>query len=491
MFRNSVQSTAFTSPGAEEYFGGKIVGMNYNGDVSFLSTLRALLGPRIKEGDMVSLQFSTVRGDRVEPASMGDVPRHIAPIDGFYGNSNCITVANVSTVTMDDEASGKVMDKIKKAFKNIEGYAEYPEIAAFYHKAFNVLCFVNPIIHSILVYVENLDLRKLHYLQVSTLALFQWYFDKEQGTTEDEMALIKSLRETDETEYLNCLNKLAGSYDFRSACIRKLLNGFESQHDRLRLENLNEQLDIIDRRIQDYLQRIGSQLRDKESVRVNIMGLEKKLANPASDGSELMDYFIANKKLILDKVRASVVYFTVKDYITYFDKDAAEQVINNPRSPFYNRSAARIPDDKVKKLLTEIFLADKPRLRIKTCAAYSVDVENRNIEGMRCYPYSSECSDCIPNMHIERHSCIGDYAQIFAELLTEDNYVGIIEQCVASAKSLNFYDGTVIREFASAFVTGADYNNKCIELPDGTVVKPADAVRWLDEQGVSEDGQEE
>ncbi len=490
MFRSSVQSTAFTSPGAEEYFSSRIYGMNYNGDVSFLSTLRALLGPRTKEGDTVCLQFNQVNGARVETASIGDVPRHIAPPGGLYDDANTITISNVSTVFMNDDNRDKVMDKIKKAFKNIEGYAEYPEIATFYQKAFNVLCFINPIIHNVIVYVENLDLRKLHYLQVSTLALFQWYFNKEQSITEDEMALIKSLRETNETEYLNCLNKLASAYDFRSACIRKLLTGFESQHDRLRLEELYAQLVNYDSRIQEYMNRISNQLREKENTRVNIMGLEKKLADPSSENSELMEYFIANKKLILDRVEDSTVFFTVKDYITYFDKEAAEQVINNPRSPFYNRSSARVSDDKIKKLLTEIFLTDKPRLRIKTCAAYSVNVAGRDVHGRSRYSYSSECSDCIPNMHIEHHSCIGDYAQIFAELLTEGNYVGIIEQCIASCKSLNFYDGTVIMEFAYSLITGADYNNKCIELPDGTVVKPADAVRWLDEQGASEDGQE-
>ena len=33
------------------------------------------------------------------------------------------------------------------------------------------------------------------------------------------------------------------------------------------------------------------------------------------------------------------------------------------------------------------------------------------------------------------------------------------------------------------------YNNRCIELPDGRVVKPAEAIEWLEQQE-TENGQE-
>ena len=34
---------------------------------------------------------------------------------------------------------------------------------------------------------------------------------------------------------------------------------------------------------------------------------------------------------------------------------------------------------------------------------------------------------------------------------------------------------------------GDGYNNKCIELPDGRVVKPAEAIKWLEQQEESDE----
>lgn len=46
-------------------------------------------------------------------------------------------------------------------------------------------------------------------------------------------------------------------------------------------------------------------------------------------------------------------------------------------------------------------------------------------------------------------------------------------------------------QFMKAMWGGNDYghNNRCIELPDGSVVKPAEAVKWLEEQDGETDEQ--
>ena len=50
-----------------------------------------------------------------------------------------------------------------------------------------------------------------------------------------------------------------------------------------------------------------------------------------------------------------------------------------------------------------------------------------------------------------------------------------------------------MHEFMRTMWGSGSYNNRCIELPDGSVVKPADAIRWLEAQeaGVNEQEQEE
>ena len=57
-----------------------------------------------------------------------------------------------------------------------------------------------------------------------------------------------------------------------------------------------------------------------------------------------------------------------------------------------------------------------------------------------------------------------------------------IEQCVASCSSLNFNDGTVLSKFCEVMSGEAHGNNRCILMPDGTVVTPVEAIKWLKAQ---------
>ena len=86
----------------------------------------------------------------------------------------------------------------------------------------------------------------------------------------------------------------------------------------------------------------------------------------------------------------------------------------------------------------------------------------------------------MPNPHINRYSCLGNYVRTINELLKDRNYIGAIEQCSASAKSLNFGDSTVMHEFMRFMYSSG--NRTFIELSDGTTVSPINAIKWLKEQ---------
>ena len=105
------------------------------------------------------------------------------------------------------------------------------------------------------------------------------------------------------------------------------------------------------------------------------------------------------------------------------------------------------------------------------------------------YNYGSEMRECMPNPHIDRYRCIGNYERTINQCIKENNYIGALEQAIASCKSLNFGDSTVMKEFMRRMYGLESYShNKCVELPDGTVVTPKEAAAWLKEQ---ENGQEE
>lgn len=96
----------------------------------------------------------------------------------------------------------------------------------------------------------------------------------------------------------------------------------------------------------------------------------------------------------------------------------------------------------------------------------------------------------MPNTHIDRYHCMGNYSRTINELLRKRNYIGALEQCIASCKSLNFGDSAVMGEFMRTMWSNNTVS-RCIELPDGRVVKPNEAIRWLDEQEAMNEQTEE
>ena len=85
------------------------------------------------------------------------------------------------------------------------------------------------------------------------------------------------------------------------------------------------------------------------------MGLKAKIAEGGE--SEIMEYFLCNRHLILERVTNTDMYFAVKDYLEYFDSDMAERIIRNHNSFAYAYGLARRGESgaaKAEKLMMEI-----------------------------------------------------------------------------------------------------------------------------------------
>ena len=121
-------------------------------------------------------------------------------------------------------------------------------------------------------------------------------------------------------------------------------------------------------------------------------------------------------------------------------------------------------------------------LKLRFCCAYTIRLGER-VTGMRGYDYNESCDTYIPNPHIDRYSCLGNYERTMNERLMENDAIGAIEQCISSCKSLNFSDSTVMEVFMDRMCGRDGYkHNKCIELPDGSVVDMNGAIEWMKEQ---------
>lgn len=481
MFKKSIASTPLTTGTANDYFQN-ICGQKFGQDNSFLATLRALVAPRIKDEEAINLRFTSSNYDAT---SISSVPADRAVMavcseDIYDSNGNMV----IHSFTSSQENNLANMRLIESKFLSCyPGYYRLEKVKDFYRKSFAVDCYINAERKNVVVFVDSLDTKKLHYLQVSILAFLPWYFNPADGVSELEMELLYSLRETSSDKYENCLMRIAERYDFRTARVRKLLRGFETRYERLECDKARNEIQRCDMEIDQLNNRIGTMLGKRSDICIKLLGLERKIAEGGED-SEIMEYFLCNNKLYLEDVTDNDMYFCVKDYLEYFDPEMAERSINNSRSyvyPYGTDSHRGITADDMKKLMTEIFVSDMPRLRIRFCAAYRFDL-NGSVGAMRGHEFPMEYGDCMPNTHINSYSCMGNYQTTINNLLKNRNYIGALEQCIASCKSLNFGDSTVMREFMGTLWGDNSANNRCIELPDGRVVKPIDAIRWLKQQ---------
>lgn len=89
-------------------------------------------------------------------------------------------------------------------------------------------------------------------------------------------------------------------------------------------------------------------------------------------------------------------------------------------------------------------------------------------------------NEYTPNQHIQKYNCLGNNAMTIRESMIQRDYIGAIEACVASAKSVNVLEGAtcgIMMEKIFSRKAG-----RIIEMPDGSARTPLEAVMWLEEQ---------
>lgn len=481
MFRATISSTALYNDAANTYFDN-ITGERYRDDVSVLSTLRALAAPRMAEGEHIYLNFSR-SNYTARDVSNNSASRVVkAMLDMSYYSDGSLIIHSIEAREQTDNYA--CMELMKSTFCTVyKGFERVEKVTDFFRKTFYSMCFINPKTKQAVIFVEQLNIRKLHYLQCGIFAFMPWYFDPKAGVSSDEMELIQSLRETSEEGYLECIRKISSKYDFRTIIIRKRLQGFETRFDKVELEKARNSAERIMRDIQEYNNSIARSFDKKREIDIKILGLEQKIEQGQGE-SEIMEYFLCNKKLFLEEVTDRTMTFCAKDYLTYFDEDMAKRIINNKTSYIYRPGgydrSNYIPAEDMKMLMTALFIDQT--LRMKICATYKFELGSR-VSGISHYTYPSDCDDCMPNTHIDKYSCLGNNERAINECLKKNDYIGAIEQSISSCKGMNFADSVVMRVFMERMYGVDGYtHNRCIELPDGKVVRPTEAIEWMKQQ---------
>ena len=480
MFKDIIRQTALTTDEANDVFRGRIFADNtLYGDISFISTLRALLHSRMEDGDSLCLKFgaSNYTKEQVSEMSVQVASKNMfnPPRERGYIYIHQLIGAN-------EENNKACFDKIESVFSRKRGswasWERVEKITGFFNKQFNVLCFVNNDTKSVAVYIDTIKIPYIHYLQCAIFAFFPWYFSPEKGVTPEEMEIVNSLRETSKDKFLDCMARYSEKLDFRGYKIKKLLKGFQTKYEEVEKRHQQERIQSFIRDINTYNSHIRERLMQKNEAEIRLLGLEKRIADGV-ENNELMDYFLCNKKLIVEYINGDELTFGVRDYLTYFDEAQAKRAINNKGSFVYanhGTSDDKLNPEAMGKLMTAIFVDQT--LKVKSCSKYTLQISG-GVSPRSYEEYGAEYKDAMPNPHIDRYSCMGGYSEVINNYLKDHDYINAVEHCIASCKSLNLFDGPVMVTFVKYF-----YENKTkkfIELPDGTSISPVDAIDWIRE----------
>lgn len=470
MFKKQIDRTILMSDIAHEVFPN-IFGDSWFGDVSFVTTLRALCADRVPQEDL--LMFGTCNISRARSSYS-----HINGAVNMNERPETLYVANLTTSKNDEW-----FESLEKEYvRDNPGWHRIEKVTAFYVKAFRVLCFTNPDIRSTVLFTDNIDMRRYHYLQVGIPAYLPWYFGEGKGLKEEELALLNTLRQPTSEEYEQAIEKIAERYDFRAMRIRNGLSGFETQREKAErdrklsdIQYYRDEINRLNNAISDYIR----QIRDAENL---VWGLSERIRRDDGD-SQLMSYFLLNPRLIFENIRDNTLTFGVKDYLTFFDEDEAKAYIENEHSILYEpneRSCSNIiPVEDMQMLMREIFI--EQNLRIRMCAVFMLTIGG-GVDAISRWNYSADYNFYMPNPHIHFYSCIDQNKRFINDCLSVGNYVGAVEQCVAACRFLTVTDYSVMCEFARCLYgisSDSQMKNTCIELPDGRVVNPKNAIKFL------------
>lgn len=481
MFRSAIVTTALTNDAADSYFGHRIRSESYHGDNSMKATLRALLDRRMPADDFIGTTVYRSGLTDSQLAEDGVLRELLENKMNVY--ENWITFVSV---TGSETHRTTLLERIKGGFVDAaDGYCgfkyhELPAVTELFKNSFKVLCYICPEYKSVVVFIDNLTMAKYHYIQCAILGMLPWYHTKETGMTEEELKLIWSFKETTPDKYLAAIEAIAAHFDFETGRIKKLLAGFEISADKRRLESLNRNVANLRSDINSYSESIARAYKSINDNLVSIAGLEAKISGAPVE-SELMNYFMKNKNVKLRNVDGNIAYFEVYDYLSYFDEDAVKRYLKNGDGFVFRHVTSRnntgITKEQMIKFINNVFIEQEVKIRF--CAAFYMDISSCRVNYDNRGSFTDPRADtCLRNTHIQYFGCLGNNRSAMDKCMGNADYIGVIQQCMAATRNLNWHDSTVMGRF---FDDLDSVRSRFCELPDGTLVTFKDAVKWIDE----------
>lgn len=437
---------------------GNISADSYQNDQTMLATLRAIIGSRIDK----DTQFKGIIVELNE----------LEIDDSFFRErNNCFVIGNIHN------ENEHVFDNFDKKIKERNDFQELTDIEKYLKEKCDINCRLIAGKEADIgaVYVQRMTTRSYHLMQSFIHRCLPNLF-KDNPITEEEKEVLRGLTRSNSETYITAIEKLSKKLDIRNLILDNLLKGFEKKNTQKIIGSLERELENeyvnIDRIMDQHRQAI----RRLNDVCTKINGLKYSMEESKED--ELYEYLKARKNIDIINIEGDTVSININTYLEHFDTE--QWIAFRKRGSVVHEYAGRNPDfanDEDRTLFLDAIFNEFPVLKVKMVGAYDLNISGyisaRSIEGT--------VHDTCPNPHLEFHHCLGGNGPKIQEALRKGDIILAIEQCIASAGSVNLAEtsqtfGPMIRNW----FTWTD--RKMFVNEDGLEMTASEALKWLKEQ---------
>lgn len=469
MINEYIRETAFTTEAANDFYKGKFDGADSVVDKSLVSMLRAVIAPRMENDERVRVKTRSHYVSNVNDEAIRDAFTRFSSEDQ-NGLLYFLTIAGKDTDTKEfiDRASEYWMER-HRDFNDDE------RVHKFLKNGFHTRLLVNPKKRTTLIICQSMNAGKMHALLNTVSAWFPWYWERKK-VEPDEVELFKStFKEASPAKFLDCLEKMAAKYNWEEERIRRMLKDIGETAMKQSIANAERRIADYENRIRDFLRQVKDLQRSRYSEQTTLLGLKAREGD--NKLSEVADFLNGNKNYKLVSVNGTSVVFDAIGYLTYFDEDMAKKYVENHSSILYRYGNGMSSGDK--EIFYRALFVDRS-IKIRMIARFEMDFSG-GVDANTYVDYKNNTR--LPNPHLNFHSCMNENANVVNEAIMDGDYILAFEQCAASMRNLSLADGTVMEEFLRIICDGKyegySFDSHFVELPDGSVVTPTEAVEWL------------
>lgn len=363
-------------------------------------------------------------------------------------------------------------------FTLFEGFEQMQKIDEFFKTFMTCHVIVNPAINSAVVYIKDCNTRLIHL----SLCLFPRYYptyfgaEGKSNLTTEERELCKTLSMRNADEFVKAVVRIGDAAGFEKEYTARLLSGYMRRNVERMIQTAVDERTRAEHRLEQNIEEYRTLYQDLQDKIIRIEGLR---AQDSNDDTELADYFAHHDCIRLDKVSGDTLCVYILTEMNWFDLDYYKRASANKSiyAVDHSQKFDRLED---RQLLMDSIFSDDPKFRIRMCAYYEVSM-SADVSVHSHWDFPAEyMKKYIPNPHLQIHACLGGYREPIRKRIREGNLMGALDQCIASAQSVNLLERT--QTFDPFMKQVFNSNNKILVDNEGNEYTPLEALKKLKEK---------